>query len=144
MPPVRWPSKPLKSGVVHERDFVLRQEQHHADGECAMTWEAIQAQASISAIGAVPREMAMPSVLGISAQPTNGVDFGQLVSSGIAEVNQQLVASQVDLQRLATGDVQNLHQVMMGLEETRLSFQLLLQVRNRMLEAYQDVMKMQV
>jgi flagellar hook-basal body complex protein FliE len=109
-----------------------------------MTWEAIQAQASISAIGAVPGEMAMPSVLGIATQPTKGVDFGQLVSSGIAEVNQQLMASQVDLQRLATGDVQNLHQVMMGLEETRLSFQLLLQVRNRMLEAYQDVMKMQV
>jgi flagellar hook-basal body complex protein FliE len=48
------------------------------------------------------------------------------------------------LQRLATGDVQNLHQVMIGLEESRLSFQLFMQVRNRMLEAYQDIMKMQI
>jgi flagellar hook-basal body complex protein FliE len=32
----------------------------------------------------------------------------------------------------------------MRLEESRLSFQLLMQVRNRLLEAYQDVMKMQI
>jgi flagellar hook-basal body complex protein FliE len=38
----------------------------------------------------------------------------------------------------------NLHQVMLHLEESRIGLQLLLQVRNRVLEAYQDVMKMQV
>ena len=48
------------------------------------------------------------------------------------------------LQRLAAGEVDNLHQVMVSLEEARLSFQLLVQVRNRLLEAYQDVLKMQV
>jgi flagellar hook-basal body complex protein FliE len=71
-------------------------------------------------------------------------DFGQLISRGLGVVNQQLLASQVDLQRLATGDVQNLHQIMIRLEESRLSFQLLLQVRSRVLEAYQDILKMQV
>ncbi|PCE23729.1 flagellar hook-basal body complex protein FliE [Paraburkholderia acidicola] len=70
--------------------------------------------------------------------------FGQMVTSGIADVNQQLLASQTGLQELATGSAANLHQVMIGLEESRLSFQLLMQVRNRLLEAYQDVMKMQV
>jgi flagellar hook-basal body complex protein FliE len=71
-------------------------------------------------------------------------DFGQMISKGIGEVNEQLLASQTDLQRLATGDVQNLHQIMIRLEESRMSFQLLLQVRNRLLEAYQDVLKMQI
>jgi flagellar hook-basal body complex protein FliE len=70
--------------------------------------------------------------------------FGELVSQGVEGVNRQLLASQVDLQQLATGNAQNLHQIMIRLEETRLSFELLLQVRNRLLEAYQDVMKMQV
>lgn len=113
-----------------------------------MSWEAIQAQAAIGAIGSAPAEIAAPSLaatgMGAGPQAAGGVDFGQMVSDGISQVNQQLAASQVDLQRLATGDVQNLHQVMMNLEETRLSFQLLMQVRNRMLEAYQDVMKMQI
>ena len=70
--------------------------------------------------------------------------FGQMVSEGLAHVNDQLLASQTGLQRLATGEVQNLHQTMIQLEESRLSFQLMLQVRGRLLEAYQDVMKMQI
>jgi len=70
--------------------------------------------------------------------------FGTLVAQGLGEVNSQLLAGQSALQELAVGKVQNLHQVMMQLEETRLSFQLVMQVRNRLLEAYQDVMKMQV
>lgn len=70
--------------------------------------------------------------------------FGQVVSQGIMEVNQDLLVSQTDLQQLAMGNVQNLHQIMIHLEESRLSFQLFMQVRNRLLEAYQDIMKMQV
>lgn len=76
--------------------------------------------------------------------PAAGTGFGDLVSHGLEGVNQQLLVSQKDLQQLATGNVENLHQVMIRLEESRLSFQLLLQVRGRLLEAYQDVMKMQV
>jgi flagellar hook-basal body complex protein FliE len=82
-----------------------------------------------------PARMAGPEASGV---------FGNMVSQGLAQVNDQLLASQAGLQRLATGDVQNLHQVMIQLEESRLSFQLMLQVRNRLLEAYQDVMKMQI
>ncbi|MFZ6721397.1 flagellar hook-basal body complex protein FliE [Undibacterium sp. Ji49W] len=70
--------------------------------------------------------------------------FSNMVSQGLQQVNEQLQTSQMDLQALATGDVQNLHQVMIRMEESRLSFQLLLQVRNRLLESYQDIMKMQI
>lgn len=107
-----------------------------------MSWEAIQAQAAVGVVGAM--SPLAPSALRHPAAEVSGPSFGQIVSTGLAQVNEQLIASQVDLQRLATGDVDSLHRVMIGLEETRLSFQLLLQVRNRMLEAYQDVMKMQI
>jgi flagellar hook-basal body complex protein FliE len=70
--------------------------------------------------------------------------FGNMVNQGLSQVNQQLLTSETDLQTLATGDVQNLHQIMIRLEESRLSFQLMLQVRNRLLESYQDIMKMQI
>lgn len=71
-------------------------------------------------------------------------DFGSMVMDGLSEVNLQLLAQQTDLQQLATGNVQNLHEVMIRMEEARLSFELMMQVRNRVLESYQDVMKMQV
>lgn len=73
-----------------------------------------------------------------------GKSFGDMVSHGLQQVDQQLQTSQVELQRLATGEATNLHQVMLRLEETRLSFQLMVQVRNRLLESYQEVMRMQV
>ena len=78
-----------------------------------------------------------------SAEPVVG-SFGQLVSDGLSQVNNQLIGSQVDLQKLAMGDAQNLHQIMINLEESRVSFQLMMQVRNRLLEAYQDIMKMPI
>lgn len=79
-----------------------------------------------------------------AAARAGSVEFGALVADGLTQVNDKLRAGEAGLQRLATGDMQNLHHVMIRLEESRLSFQLLMQVRARLLEAYQDVMKMQV
>ena len=80
-----------------------------------------------------------------AAQAMQGASaFGQWFSQQVEQVNGQLQAADGQLQALATGESQNLHQVMISLEEARLSFQLLVQVRNRVLEAYQDVMRMQV
>lgn len=70
--------------------------------------------------------------------------FGNLVAQGLEQVNTQLQASQVDLRALASGEAGDLHNVMIKLEQSRLSFQLMLQVRNRLLESYQEVMRMQV
>jgi flagellar hook-basal body complex protein FliE len=101
----------------------------------------------------LPPVVALPAVdaalpVGVPALPSmaavQGPGFGQLVTQGLEQVNNTLLSSQVDMQRLAAGDVGNLHQVMLRMEESRLSFQLMLQVRNRLLESYQDVMRMQV
>jgi len=67
-----------------------------------------------------------------------------VIVDGIAQVNRDMHATQQAVQEMALGKSDNLHQVMMSLEQTRLSFELLLQVRNRVLEAYQEMMRMQV
>jgi len=99
----------------------------------------------IAPVAAIHEPALAPSVRPASIQVSPGpASFESMVSDGLHHVSEQLQASQVDLQRLATGDVDNLHQVMLRLEESRISFQLMLQVRNRLLESYQDVMRMQV
>ena len=70
--------------------------------------------------------------------------FAARITEGLRELNHQLLSSQADLQGLAVGETGNLHEVMVKLEESRVALQLMLQVRNRVLEAYQDVMRMQV
>lgn len=83
--------------------------------------------------------------LSASVRPQSPANqFGEWVSQGLEDVNQQLLTSQTDLQSLAKGEVQNLHQLMIRMEESRIAFQLMMQVRTRLLDAYQDVMRMQV
>lgn len=71
------------------------------------------------------------------------VEFGRWFEAEVQSVNTQLLASEKGLQELASGSAVSVHEVMMRAEEARLSFQVLVQVRNRVLEAYQEVMRMQ-
>jgi flagellar hook-basal body complex protein FliE len=85
-----------------------------------------------------------PSSLSSRLPASEVLPFSSRVAEGLQELNQQLLTNQRDLQQLAVGDAENLHEIMIRLEESRVSLQLMLQVRNRVLEAYQDVMRMQV
>jgi flagellar hook-basal body complex protein FliE len=109
-----------------------------------MNIEAIQAMGMQDEVPGTTAAAAAAAAAGTAAAPAKGPDFGAQVAQGLQELNQQLLASQVDLQRLAAGETANLHEVMVHLEESRIALQLTLQVRNRALEAYQDVMRMQV
>jgi flagellar hook-basal body complex protein FliE len=97
----------------------------------------------IQAIAAEP-SLAPLSSAAAATSGGQGGQFGHLVSEGLERVNTQLLGTQTDLQQLALGQVESVHQVMIRMEEARLSFQLMMQVRNRVLEAYQDVMRMQL
>jgi flagellar hook-basal body complex protein FliE len=50
----------------------------------------------------------------------------------------------MQVRQLAVGENTNLHQVMISLEKAHLSLELVVQVRNKVLEAYQNMMQMQV
>ena len=76
--------------------------------------------------------------------PGSGLDFAAWLQKSFAEANQQLADADRQVVRLAAGDSDNLHQVMIALEEAKLSFQLMVQVRNKLLESYQDVLRMQI
>jgi flagellar hook-basal body complex protein FliE len=71
-------------------------------------------------------------------------DFSAWLSAQIENVNQQIVAADGAVQKLAVGEATNLHQVMTELEKAKLSFEMVVTVRNKLLEAYQDVMRMQI
>lgn len=75
---------------------------------------------------------------------SGGGQFGEWFARELGEVNEKLKGAEQGLQQLATGGAANLHDVMIRLEEARLSFQVAIQFRSRVMEAYQDVMRMQV
>ncbi len=72
-------------------------------------------------------------------------DFANVLKSSIDKVNQTQQSANQMAEKLAAGDSsQNLHEVMIALQTASVSFQEMVQVRNRLVSAYQDVMNMQV
>jgi flagellar hook-basal body complex protein FliE len=78
------------------------------------------------------------------AQASGSVDFSSWMSAEIDKVNGQILGAEKQVRDLAAGKTQNLHEVMIALEEAKLSLQRMVQIRNRALEAYQDILRMQI
>ena len=75
---------------------------------------------------------------------TGSVSFGGAMKKALGEVNNvQQNADKMAVQ-LATGDVEDVHKAMIAMNKAKLAFDMTLQVRNKVLEAYQEVMRMQV
>jgi flagellar hook-basal body complex protein FliE len=82
-----------------------------------------------------------------STQTTNagGVDFSKVLQSTLEQVNQAQQSAQKMTEDFATGDSNvNLQDVMVNLQKANLSFQQMVQVRNKLVTAYNDIMNMQV
>lgn len=83
-----------------------------------------------------------------AAMPVNGIDGPSaqpnLFMHELNKLNQTLISSEVLLQDLATGKTDNIHHVMLALEDAKLSLQMALQVRNKVVEGYQEILRMQV
>ncbi len=97
--------------------------------------------APISALTAIDNGSFLPTSQ-VEAAPTTG--FGDWFAKEIGDVNDKLIGAHLETQKIAAGSNENLHEVMMHIQEARMSFEMLAQVRNRLLESYQEVMRMQV
>jgi flagellar hook-basal body complex protein FliE len=70
--------------------------------------------------------------------------FGDLLGKMVGKVNEMQTAADKSIQGLATGESKGLHEVMLAVEKASISFQMLTQVRNKAVEAYQEIMRMPV
>ncbi len=74
-----------------------------------------------------------------------GVDFGAVLKSALEQVNgAQQEAGKLAVQFELGAPNANLHDVMISLQKANVSFQAMIQVRNKLVSAYHDIMNMQV
>ncbi|MDO6387972.1 MULTISPECIES: flagellar hook-basal body complex protein FliE [Uliginosibacterium] len=74
-----------------------------------------------------------------------GADFSVALQNAMAEVSQAQQSAQQMAQDFSAGNSEvNLQDVMVNLQKANLSFQQMVQVRNKLVSAYQDIMNMQV
>ena len=78
--------------------------------------------------------------------PASGADFAKILQNSIDQVNQTQQQAEGMAANFAAGDgnAANLHEVMIALQKANVSFQEMVQVRNKLVSAYHDVMNMQV
>lgn len=77
-------------------------------------------------------------------QPAGDSGFGDALKDALDSVDAAQKAADGEIEAFVAGEQENLHEVMITMNEAKLSFQLMTEVRNRMLETYQELMRMQV
>lgn len=70
--------------------------------------------------------------------------FYDMLEKSLEETNNLQKTADRASSDLATGKSENIHETMLALSQAELSFNLMVQVRNKVLESYQDVMRMQI
>lgn len=88
-----------------------------------------------------------PSGLGYAPSagaPKARTTFAKLVADQIQESNTQQLQADQAVQQLAVGKADNVEDVVLSMVRADLSFRMLLEIRNHVIDAYQEIMRMQV
>jgi flagellar hook-basal body complex protein FliE len=86
-------------------------------------------------------EIRKPASLGAEK---SGTGFGEILKDAISTVNELQKKSDQEVQKLMAGESQDLHTTVIAMQKADLSFQMMMQVRNKIVQAYQEIMRTQV
>lgn len=99
--------------------------------------------AVVAVTAASPVETVLPAnVLATGSQ--GNVSFSQLFFEGVDSVSQKAAEADATVKSFILDDSVPTHRVMYALEQSQLSLQMMLQVRNRLIEGFQEIMRMQL
>ena len=75
---------------------------------------------------------------------TGGTSFADSIKEAISKVNDLQTEADQLANRLAAGDAVEIHQAMIAMQKASTALQFTIQVRNKIIEAYQEIMRLQV
>lgn len=70
--------------------------------------------------------------------------FNDTLINSIKEANTLQIKAQEAMENLATGRSQNIHETILAIEQAEIAFKMVTQVRNKVMAAYQEIMRMAV
>ena len=80
----------------------------------------------------------------LPAAGTANPSFTSFLEKAVSEVDAKMQTANIEKAKVLTGDTNNLHQAMISMQEASVAFSLMVEVRNKLVESYQEVMRMQV
>lgn len=72
------------------------------------------------------------------------IKFDDILKNFVNDVNDMQMIAKESIEKLSAGEITDVHQVMVAVEKAGVSFDLMMEIRNKMMEAYQEIMRMQV
>lgn len=88
--------------------------------------------------------IAVPQIEPAGTASSSGGDFQNILASAIGEVQQTGTTASQSVEGFLKGDGDDLHSTILSVQRANLEFDMLMQVRNKVVSAYQEVMKMQM
>jgi flagellar hook-basal body complex protein FliE len=85
--------------------------------------------------------MGSPSATG-TAKAAPG--FGEMLKESLNEVNKMQLDADKSVEDLATGKNKNIHETMIAISQADMAFRMTMQVRNKVVDAYQEIMRMSI
>ena len=74
----------------------------------------------------------------------NSGDFSEILEKSLSEVNNLQKDSQKAMSDMATGEVKDLHQAAIAIDKAELSMKMMLEIRNKALNAYKEISRTQI
>ena len=74
----------------------------------------------------------------------SNASFGETLSKAITDVNSLQKEAGNAVEKMVVGEAVDLHEVMIAAEKAKTSFDLLMEIRNKTIDAYREIMRMQV
>ncbi len=81
-----------------------------------------------------------PSEIGQVADKT----FGEFLKDSISKVNSLQVEANKAMEKLASGESKNIHETLLAVEQAEMAFKTMNQVRSKVIDAYKEIMRMQI
>ena len=87
---------------------------------------------------------ALPDSIRSAAQPQTGGGFKDVFTGAVQSVESLGQNASASVQRFLSGEGEELHTTVLATQRAELAFEMFLQVRNKVVSAYQEVMRMQM
>jgi flagellar hook-basal body complex protein FliE len=97
----------------------------------------------INAVGPVQDGEGLGKIQGVGI-PKDGPSFKSTLNSFLSDVNGLQTKADESIKKMAAGEITDVHQVMESVEEANVAFNMMMEIRNKVMDAYQEVMRIRL
>lgn len=95
----------------------------------------------INPVGPVQPGRSVDKMQGVQHQAKDVPSFKDTLKGFMKDVNDMQIKADESIQKMAAGEINDVHQVMNAVEEANLAFNMMMEIRNKVMDAYDELMR---